>query len=631
MSREMLINAIDAEECRIAVVEGGELQELYVERASSERHVGNIYKGRVTNVEPGIQAAFIDYGQPKNGFLHVSDVVRSYVPDGLKKRGAQRPSIQDVFKRGQEVIVQVTKEGIGTKGPSLTTYLSIAGRYLVLMPGMNRIGVSRKIEDEKERRKLRDQLEGLDRPKNMGVIVRTAGTNQSKTELQRDLRYLKRVWEMVSERIKTAAPPAEIYRESDLVVRTIRDIYSSDIQTIHVDDPDVAKRVRDFLRVAMPRYVKRVQTYEDKVPLFHLYGLEAEIEKIYARNVPLPCGGYLVIDQTEALVAVDVNSGKYRSERNPEEAAYKLNVESAREIVRQLRLRDLGGVIVMDFVDMRSDKHRRSVEDVLRQELKRDRARSKFLRTSRFGLIEMTRQRMRPSIKRSTFMDCPHCKGSGLIKTPESMSLDVMRQITLAVGQENIRKVEITVNPTVGHYLHNRKRHAIARLEQRTGKQIMVISDPNVGQEAVNFHCQDNRGIPIAFDPHEVSKRRKQELLQKQRADENKKDEAGDRSGGKKKRSGRGRRRSKSKQKAEDKKDKATGEEKSPDKKAEKETSEEKETEHKKKKKPRSRRRRRRKKPGKTSDGNSAEGESSGESQGGETEGSGSRGESGDT
>lgn len=516
MSKIMLINAIDDEECRIAVLDEGELQELYVERSSVAHHVGNVYKGRVTNVEPSIQAAFIDYGMPKNGFLHVSDVTPSYFPDNAKRRGNLKPPIQTILKRGQEVIVQVTKEGIGTKGPTMSTYLSIAGRYLVLMPGLHRVGVSRKIEDDTERRKLRDQLEGLERPKNMGVIVRTAGLNQPKGELRRDLQYLTRVWALVSERIKTAKCPAEIYRESDLAVRTVRDIFTTDVSRIYVDDADVAKRVRDFLQVAMPRYVNRVNGYEGQVPLFHKYGIEDELEKIYARTVPLPCGGYLVIEQTEALVSIDVNSGKFRSESNPEEAAYKLNLEAAREIVRQLRLRDLGGVIVMDFVDMRSDKHRRGVEDVLRTELKKDRARSKFLRTSRFGLIEMTRQRMRQSLERSSFMECPHCRGSGLIKTPESMSLDVMRQLTLAASQEDVHQIEVTVHPTVGHYINNRKRRAVVRLEERSGKQIMVVADPDVSLENITFHCQDNRGIPVKFEPRELARLQRVRLRERQ-------------------------------------------------------------------------------------------------------------------
>ena len=517
MSKIMLINAIDTEECRIAVLGNGVLQELYVERASAASHVGNVYKGRVTNVEPSIQAAFIDYGQVKNGFLHVSDVVPSYFPANVKSQGALKPPIQTILKRGQEVIVQVTKEGIGSKGATMSTYLSIAGRYLVLMPGLHRVGVSRKIEDDSERRKLRDALDGLERPKNMGVIVRTAGLNQPKTELRRDLKYLNRVWTLLSNQIKTTKCPAEIYRESDLAVRTVRDIFTTDVTHIYIDDQAVAERVRDFLQVAMPRYVKRLSIYDGKVPLFHQYGIEEELEKIYTRTVPLPSGGYLVIEQTEALVSIDVNSGKFRTESNPEEAAYKLNVEAAREIVRQLRLRDLGGVIVMDFVDMRSDKHRRGVEDMLRKELKEDRARSRFLRTSRFGLIEMTRQRMRHSLERASFMDCPHCSGSGLIKTPESMSLDVMRQLSLAASQDNVHQIEVTVHPSVGHYVNNRKRRSLVRLEESAGKQIMVLSDPAVSQETARFHCQDTRGIPVKFDPHEVARRQQEKGLEKQK------------------------------------------------------------------------------------------------------------------
>ena len=518
MAKIMLINAVDPEECRIAVLDDGVLQELYVERASTGNYVGNIYKGRVTNIEPSIQAAFVDYGHIKNGFLHISDVVPSYFPEGAKRSGTMKPPIQTVLKRGQEVIVQVTKEGIGTKGATLSTYLSIAGRFLVLMPGLDRIGVSRKIDDDDERHKLRTALEDLERPKNMGIIIRTAGLGIPKTELRRDLRYLMRVWKLVSDQIRVAKCPAEIYRESDLAVRTVRDIFTTDVQKIYIDDVEAAARVREFLQAAMPRYVKCVAEYDDKIPLFHKHGIEEELEKIYIRTVPLACGGHLVIDQTEALVAIDVNSGKFRSINNPEESAYRLNLEAAKEIVRQLRLRDLGGVIVMDFVDMRSEKHRRGVEDVLRQELKRDRARSRFLRTSRFGLIEMTRQRMRASLERSSFMDCPHCAGSGLIKTPESMSLDVMRQLSLAASQDNIRQIEVTVHPRVGHYINNRKRRTLVTIEERTDKQIMVVSDPMVSQETVTFHCQDDRGIPVKFDPHDLARRQHERVVQRQQS-----------------------------------------------------------------------------------------------------------------
>ncbi|MBN2584673.1 MAG: Rne/Rng family ribonuclease [Planctomycetes bacterium] len=514
MSKEMFINAIDSEECRIAVMEENELQELYIERSSLGHHVGNVYKGRVTNIEPSIQAAFVDYGQPKNGFLHVSDVSPSYHPESVKARGQMRPPIERILKRGQEVIVQVTKEGLGTKGPTMSTYLSIAGRYLVLMPGLSRVGVSRKIEDDDSRHKLRDVLATLDRPKNMGLIARTAGLNQPKRELQRDLIYLKRVWKLISDRIETLKCPAEIFRESDLVVRTMRDIFTTDIERVYIDDADVARRARDFLKMTMPRYADRITLYDDRIPLFHRFGLEEEIAKVYDRTVPLPCGGYLVLDQAEALVAIDVNSGKFRAEKNAEESAYKLNLEAAKEIARQLRLRDMGGVIVMDFVDMRSEKHRRGVEDLLRKELKKDRARQKILKTSKFGLIEMTRQRMRPSIERSTFMECPHCRGSGLIKTAESMSLEVMRQLALAISQDNVHQVEVTVHPTVGHYIHNRKRRALVKLEERTGKKIMVISDANGGQEMVEFHCQDNRGIPVKFDPQEAAKQQRLKVQQ---------------------------------------------------------------------------------------------------------------------
>jgi ribonuclease E len=509
-SLSMLINVADADECRIAITRSTQLQELYMERAGAGSHVGNIYKGVVTNVEPSIQAAFVDFGMSrsgKNGFLHISDLHPRYFPDyrgkgeevGRKTPRRDRPPIQKCLHRGKEVLVQITKEGIGTKGPTLTTYLSLPGRYLVMMPGMDRLGVSRKIEDEQIRSLLRSLLGELKLPPNMGFIVRTAGIDRPKRDLQQDLSYLTRLWKAVEKRIQNVKAPTELYRESDLVIRTIRDVYSLEIQQILVDDAATAARVADFLAIANPKSTDIVLHYNGRAPLFHQYGIEEEIRKINDRVVGLGRGGSLVIDSTEALVAIDVNSGRFRTPSDAEETAYKINLEAAGEIARQLRLRDLGGVIICDFIDMRSEKHRREVERALREALKEHKERAKVLRMSRFGIIELTRQRSRPSVQRSIFQDCPHCRGSGLIKTPESMALEVMRLLQLAAHREGIQRIQVYVAPQIGDHLINRRRRTISALEDESGRRVEIHSDHRFGLEQMRFLCTDARSRVVPF------------------------------------------------------------------------------------------------------------------------------------
>ncbi len=430
MKQEMLINVSQPEECRIAIVEDAILEELYIERTSADNYVGNIYKGRVVNIEPSIQAAFVDFGVGRNGFLHISDVEPQYFrqggydpdrpieygsrqrrdeprrdeahPDGgspenelspqsdevavedqadvdfdedgprrpqQNRRGPRfgvrpriKPPIQEILRRGDELLVQVIKEGIGTKGPTLSTYISIPGRYLVLMPALGRVGVSRKIEDEEARRKLRDIMNELSPPRGLGFIVRTAGIDRTKKEISRDLAYLLRLWKVITRRIKKHPAPVTIYEESDMIIRTIRDIFTGEVDSIFIDEPAAYERAKEFLQIVMPRYVNRLQLYAGKEPLFHKYSIESEIAKIQQRKVPLRQGGSIVIDQTEALVAIDVNSGNFRADDSAEETAYQMNQLAAKEIARQLRLRDLGGVIVNDFIDMRKERHRRNVE-----------------------------------------------------------------------------------------------------------------------------------------------------------------------------------------------------------------------------------------------------------------------------
>ncbi len=501
MAKELLINVAEGEECRIALLDGDKLDELYMERTSSTSHVGNIYKGRVTNVEPSIQAAFIDFGLGRNGFLHISDLMPSYFGRkgddynesvGRKMARRDRPPIQRCLRRGDEIIVQIIKEGIGTKGPTLTTYLSIPGRILVMMPGMSKFGISRKIEDDAERKRLRGILDSLKPIDEVGFIIRTAGVGKTKTEIQRDLTYLTRLWLNIEKKRKEPAP-VELYTEGDLVTRTVRDVFTSDVDRIIVDNKDVAKRIKEFFKIAMPRTKNKVDLYEDPIPLFHKYDIERELEQMYSRHVPLPSGGSLVIDSTEAIVAIDVNSGKFRDHSDAEMTAFKTDMEAADEIPRQLKLRDLGGVIICDFIDLRYDRHRRELWKKMNDNFKKDRAKTKVLPMSQFGIIELTRQRMRPSLKRSIYFDCPHCKGSGLVKTPESMSLDVMRRLAIAVHDLKVARVELSVCPDVSFYLLNKKRSQLSRLEAETKKRIIVKMDPHLGLDEMKLELFDSR------------------------------------------------------------------------------------------------------------------------------------------
>ncbi|AWM42184.1 ribonuclease E [Gemmata obscuriglobus] len=423
-------------------------------------------------------------------------------PKGGRDRGLPKPPIQEIFKRGQEVIVQVIKEAVGTKGPTLSTYVSIAGRYLVLMPSLNRVGVSRKIEDHDARRRLREIMSTLAPPKGVGFIVRTAAVDRDAKELQNDLAYLLRLWQVVVKRLKRVAGPVEIYRESDMITRTIRDIFTSDIDTIWVDEANAFGHASEFLQIVMPKFANRIKHFDHTEPLFHKYSIEEEIAKIHQKRIEMPLGGSLVIEQTEALVAIDVNSGNFRADNNAEETAFQMNLHAAKEIARQLRLRDLGGVIVNDFIDMRSESHRRKVEDAFREALRRDRARTKILRISQFGLIEMTRQRIRPSLKRSIFADCPHCRGNGFVKTSESLAIEVMRLLHLAAHRAPaVQLVQVAVHTDAASYLLNKKRKEIAALEERGKLEVNITGQPGISPEALTIRCFDHNGNEVRLLP----------------------------------------------------------------------------------------------------------------------------------
>ena len=530
MKKEMLINVLQPEESRIAIVEDGILEELYVERSSAENFVGNIYKGKVVNIEPSIQAAFVDFGVGRNGFLHVSDVEYQYYkhlvqgkgsegqdeededddrprrgsggrpPKHLNERNARnKPPIQEIFQRGSEVLVQVIKEGIGNKGPTLSTYISIPGRYLVLMPGLQRVGISRKISDDRARRQLRDAMKNIQPPPGLGFIVRTAGIDREEADLKRDLKYLLRLWETIVSEIKRKPGPVDIYRESDMMIRTMRDIYTGEIDSVWIDEDAAYERARDFMRIVMPKHVNRVKRYTNPEPLFSYYGIEDEIARIQDRHVPLEGGGSLVIDQTEALVAIDVNSGNFRVDNDAEETAYRMNLRAADAIARQIRLRDLGGVIVNDFIDMRDERHRRGVERALRNAVKRDRARTRVLRISPFGLIEMTRQRIRPSLRRSIYQDCPCCNGVGQVKTPESLTIEVMRLVMSAASSDEVARIVIETHDHVANDLNNRKRKALTRLEDEQEVKITIVARSDVKPEHLSIRCEDDGGREVAL------------------------------------------------------------------------------------------------------------------------------------
>ena len=504
MDKRMLINAVEPEECRIAILENNVLEELYIERSSKEQIAGNIYKGRVVNIERSIEAAFVDIGLKKNGFLHVSDVLispenGSHAPESDSHNRPHREfrKIKDILRIGQEVLVQVTKESIGTKGPSLTTYISLPGRYLVLMPDVPRHGVSRKIASDEERQRLKKILEGLNPPKNTGFIIRTAGELQTKKEIHKDFHYLLRLWKNILKQSKDVNAPATIYQESDLVIRAIRDIFSTDIQEIIVDSEAVYERTREFLRMIMPKYEKILTLYSENKPLFHKYNVEREIEEINSKKIPLPRGGSIIIEQTEALVAIDVNSGKYKEESDPEETAFKTNLKAAKEIVRQIRLRDLGGVIVIDFIDMRDESHNHAIERTVLEALKRDKARTKMLKMSKFGTIELTRQRIRSSLRDVLFEECKFCKCTGYTKTVESLCLNAMRDLKFAAHLPQIAKIEILANPEVANYLQNQKRKQMIEIEDTYNKKINIFSTSNHEYGKIDIRYLNDKDEPV--------------------------------------------------------------------------------------------------------------------------------------
>lgn len=501
MSKKMLINATHPEENRVAIVEDGILTELDIEIAGKEQTKGNIYKAAVVRVEPGLQAAFIDYGAERFGFLQMGEIHPSYFRTAENSEN-KRPRITDVLRRGQELLVQVVKEERGTKGAALTTFLSLPGRYMVLMPDSDTKGVSRKIEDESQRKKLKEAMASLDLPADMGYIVRTAGIGQKKEELKRDFDYLVRVYETIQEQARRMKAPTLIYKESNLAIRSIRDYFSSEMDEVLVDDPKVADEARDFFQQVMPEYARLVKLHQERRPIFSRYQIEEQIETITKNKVQLPSGGSIVIDVTEALVAVDVNSGKMAGEQGVEATAYKTNLEAAAEAARQLRLRDLGGLIVLDFIDMRERKHIREVEKCLKDSLKNDKARVTVGRISQFGLLEMSRQRIKAALAEGSFLPCPHCNGTGRVKSAEAQAVAFLRKVQSAIAKGQIGRVEGEVPLDVATYLLNYKREELLDMERRHQMVMIIKGRPDLvaGQANLSVFKREREELTSDLD-----------------------------------------------------------------------------------------------------------------------------------
>ena len=481
--KRMLINATQKEELRVALVDGQRLFDLDIESPGHEQKKANIYKGKITRVEPSLEAAFVDYGAERHGFLPLKEIAREYFPADYVYQG--RPNIRDIISEGQEVIVQVNKEERGNKGAALTTFVSLAGSYLVIMPNNPRAGgISRRIEGD-ERLELKDALSSLDVPEGVGLIVRTAGVGKSPEELQWDLKVLLHHWEAIKQASQSRPAPFLIHQESDVIVRAIRDYLRRDIGEILIDSPKVYEKAKAHIKLVRPDFINRVKLYQGEVPLFSHYQIESQIESAFQREVRLPSGGSIVIDVTEALTAIDINSARSTRGGDIEETALNTNLEAADEIARQLRLRDLGGLIVIDFIDMTPVRHQREVENRIRDAVRQDRARIQISRISRFGLLEMSRQRLSPSLGESSHHVCPRCQGTGKIRDNESLSLSILRLLEEEALKENTKQVHTIVPVQIASYLLNEKRKAIHSIEKRHNVDIVVV--PNEVMETPHF------------------------------------------------------------------------------------------------------------------------------------------------
>ncbi|MGB6054925.1 MAG: Rne/Rng family ribonuclease, partial [Burkholderiaceae bacterium] len=483
--KRMLFNATQQEELRVAIVDGQKLIDIDIETAGREQRKSNIYKGVITRIEPSLEACFVNYGEERHGFLPFKEVARSYFKEGVDVRNA---SIKEALREGQEIMVQIEKEERGNKGAALTSFVSLAGRYLVLMPNNPRGGgVSRRVEGE-DRQELRETMDKLDLPSGMSVIARTAGIGRNVDELQWDLNYLMQLWRAIEGAGQSAPGAFLIYQESSLVIRAIRDYFQPDIGEILIDTDDIYEQAQQFMTHVMPDMVHRVKRYRDDVPLFSRFQIEHQIETAYSRTVPLPSGGAIVIDHTEALVSVDVNSARATRGSDIETTAFNTNLEAADEVARQLRLRDLGGLIVIDFIDMENSKNQREVETRLKDALHYDRARVQMGKISRFGLMELSRQRLRPSLSEGSHVTCPRCNGTGHIRDTESSALQVLRIIQEEAMKENSAAIHVQAPVDVAAFLLNEKRGEILKIETR--HRVTVVLIPNKHLETPHYKME---------------------------------------------------------------------------------------------------------------------------------------------
>lgn len=538
MERQILISQ-DANERQVAILEDGHLEEFYIERGDSKKLFGNIYEGIVKTVIPGIDAAFVDIGTGKDGFLYVGDALRSPLDldaefddddNGAKPEGGtdaktdgkpegkpgekpgekseekkdfgrgggrhrhhqrhqprRRPRIEEVLKVGQKVIVQVVKEPLGNKGPRLTTQFSIPARYLVMMPGEEKIGISRRVESRGERERIRSIFRSLEIPKGVGFIVRTNAEGKSDKDFSRDIRYLIRLWKKIHGMISQKKAPVLIHQELGLVERVIRDYVNEDTTKIAVDHPEVFKKMKRFLEIYMPGQDLKIEFAKEQGSLFERHNIEKEIERTFQKNVFLKSGGHIVIEQTESLVAIDVNTGKFTGTKGLEETVFRNNMDAALEIARQLRLRDVGGIIVVDFIDMEQSSHRRALLQTFKEAVSKDRAKTHILQISELGLVEMTRQRMRPSLESAVYDTCPYCEGKGMIKSTATMAIQVIRDLRRALRGTRDRILNVYVHPDVSERLLQQEKKALRLLEKTTGSRISVYSEPSAHREDANI------------------------------------------------------------------------------------------------------------------------------------------------
>ncbi|HSD94516.1 MAG TPA: Rne/Rng family ribonuclease [Syntrophales bacterium] len=507
MKKIMLINAVDQELSRMAVLESGKLVEYNIQMSAREPITGNIYKGIVLKVERGLQAAFVDYGAKKHGFLPLHDVSPEYFraneeaeEEGHRHRG--RPYLRN----GQEIIVQVARDEKDHKGAMLTTYISLPGRYVVLMPNRQSTGISRKIDDDESRKSLMELMEQISAEERVGFIVRTAGMNRTKQELSRDYYVLLKMWREIENKAQSVHAPALIHQEGDFGVRSLRDYFTTEISEILVDDMETFRKMRTYINTVAPRNVKMIKLYQDKTPLFDRYHLEPQIDAIYKERAELKSGGYLIINPTEAMITIDVNSGRASDRRDVEETAFRANLEAAEEIARQLRLRDLGGLIVIDFIDMKDRKHIAEIEKTFKKALSLDRARTQISRISKFGMMELSRQRKKSNIQEISHVTCPHCKGAGMRPSLEYAALSTFRKIRLNVLKGTYASVRITLPHEIANYLLNQKRSDIVELENLHSVSILISGNPDMLWEEAKFEFVEREAIPVPAGEAEEGK-----------------------------------------------------------------------------------------------------------------------------